>query len=393
MTIPATKYRIESIDILRGLIMLIMALDHTRDFFHAFSPKPTDLATTTPILFFTRFITHFCAALFVFLSGVSVNFAGTRRTKKQLSLFLIKRGLWLIVVEFVVLTFGITLDPLYHILIFQILWVIGVSMILLGLLIWLPLPVIAVIGVLLFFGHNILDFIKLPTAGTTGLLWKFLMTGAVVFYQVNKDHSLLMLYALLPWTGVMLAGYVMGQVYNSWFNPAKRKKILLASGVGLFVLFVILRVSNIYGDPAPWAVQKTTALTIISFFNVSKYPPSLMYLCITIGPGLILLALVEKANNWFTRLLIIYGKVPFFYFVVHFYVLRLLNITLFYAQGYTAKNIVTPKSIMLFRPVQYGLNLFGVYVVWLLVIAIMYFPCRWFSKYKSEHRQWWLSYL
>jgi uncharacterized membrane protein len=393
ITLPARKYRIESIDILRGLIMLIMALDHTRDFFHAFSPRPTDLAATTPILFFTRWITHFCAALFVFLSGVSVNLAGTRRTKKQLSIFLIKRGLWLIAVEFVLLSFAITLDPLYHLLIFQILWVIGVSMIVLGLLIWLPLPVIAVIGGLLFFGHDILNFVTLPATGTGGFLWKFLFTAVALFYPIDKTHSLLMLYALLPWMGVMFTGYVMGQVYRPNFDPVKRQKILLIAGSTLVVLFVVLRATNIYGDPSPWAVQRTAALSVISFFNVSKYPPSLMYLCMTIGPGLIMLATVQKANNTFTRLLAIYGNVPFFYYVLHFYLLRVLNVILFFAQGYTTKNIITPKSIMLFRPVEYGLNLFGVYVVWLLVIAILYLPCRWFSRYKQTHREWWLSYL
>jgi uncharacterized membrane protein len=188
--------------------MLIMALDHTRDFFHAFSPKPTDLATTTPILFFSRWVTHFCAAIFVFLSGVSANLAGTRRTKKQLSFFLIKRGLWLIVVEFLLITFAITLDPLYHLLIFQIIWVIGVSMIVLGLLIWLPLPVIAVIGFLLFFGHDILPLLKLPTEGTVGFLWKFLFTAVVMFQPVDSTHSLLVLYTMRLCYGAGLPPFV-----------------------------------------------------------------------------------------------------------------------------------------------------------------------------------------
>lgn len=393
VTLPGTKFRIESIDVLRGLIMLIMAIDHTRDFFHAYSPKPTDLATTTPILFFTRWITHFCAALFVFLSGVSVNLAGIRRTKKQLSIFLIKRGLWLIAVEFVLITFAITLDPFYHLLIFQVIWVIAISMIILAGLIWLPLPLVAVIGGLLFFGHDILNYIALPAAGASGFLWKFFFTAAALFQPVDNTHSLLVLYTVLPWTGVMILGYVMGQVYHSSFDPAKRKKILLISGATLLLLFMILRGFNIYGDPSPWIVQRTTTLSVISFFNVSKYPPSLMYLCMTIGPGLIFLSAVEKVNNAFTRILKVYGSVPFFYYVLHFYLLRFFNIILFFVQGYTAKNIVTAKSIMLFRPVEYGVNLFGVYVVWFLVIATLYLPCRWFSNYKKTHQQWWLSYL
>lgn len=373
--------------------MLIMALDHTRDFFHAFSPRPTDLATTTPMLFFTRWITHFCAPLFVFLSGISVNLAGARRSKKQLSLFLIQRGLWLIIVEFVLMTFAITLDPFYHLIIFQVIGAIAVSMIILGLMIWLPLYVIATAGGLLFFGHDILELITLPENGAAGFMWKFLFTAVALFSKINDTHSLVVLYTLLPWTGVMLCGYVIGKVYQPSFHAVKRKKILFVSGLSLTVLFFVLRAVNHYGDPAPWAVQNTTALSIISFFNVSKYPPSLLFLCMTIGPGLMLLSAIEKVNNTFTRLLSVYGAVPLFYFVGHFYLLRVLNLILFYAQGFRAKDITTPNSIMLFRPVEFGVNLWGVYLLWLLVIVIMYFPCRWFSTYRKTHHQWWLSYL
>jgi len=373
--------------------MIIMALDHTRDFFHAFSPRPTDLATTTPLLFFTRWITHFCAPLFVFLSGISANLAGTRRTKKQLSFFLIKRGFWLIAVEFVLMTFVITLDPLYHLFIFQIIWAIGASMIILGLLVWLPVYAIGAVGALLFFGHDILELIKLPENGVSGFMWQFMFTGVVMFYKINDSHSLLVLYTVLPWAGVMYCGYFVGQIYHKSFDLLKRKEILLASGISLTLLFIILRALNHYGDPSPWAVQRTTSLSIISFFNVSKYPPSLMFLCMTIGPGLIFLSAVESVRNSVTRLLCVYGKVPLFYFVLHFYVLRFLNLGLFFAQGYGTKDIITPNSIMLFRPVEYGVNLWGVYLVWLLVVVIMYFPCRWFGNYKKTHHQWWLSYL
>ncbi|TDO24482.1 DUF1624 domain-containing protein [Pedobacter duraquae] len=391
--IPETKFRIESIDILRGLIMIIMALDHTRDFFHLFGTDPTNLATTTPILFFTRWITHFCAAIFVFLSGVSVNLSSVRRSKKQLSIFLLKRGLWLIAVEFVFITFAITLDPLYHLLIFQVIWVIGVSMILLALLIWLPLPVIAGIGILLFFGHDLITGMNLPLNGVSGFLWKLFFTAFGAFIEMNKTHALIILYAILPWTGVMLLGYVLGEVYRPTFDLKKRKQIVLTSGITLTLLFLLLRTFNIYGDPAPWKIQSTTALSVISFFNVSKYPPSLMYLCMTIGPGLIFLSAVEKVENAFTRMLALYGSVPFFYYVLHFYLLRVLNIVLFFIQGYGVSDIVTKDSIMLFRPEQFGVNLSGVYLIWLLVIGILYFPCRWFSKYKKSHQQWWLSYL
>lgn len=390
---PATKFRIDSIDILRGLIMIIMALDHTRDFFHAEGTDPTNLATTTPILFFTRWITHFCAAIFVFLSGVSVNLSSIRRTKKQLSIFLLKRGLWLIAVEFIFITFAITLDPFYHLLIFQVIWVIGVSMILLAILIWLPLPIIAGIGILLFFGHDVITSMKLPLEGLSGFLWKLCFTAFGSFIAVNSSHALIILYAILPWTGVMLVGYVLGQVYRPTFDPVKRKQIVLMLGIMLTLLFVLLRTFNIYGDPAPWKIQHTTALSIVSFFNVSKYPPSLLYLTMTIGPGLLFLAAIEKVKNVFTRVLALYGSVPFSYYVLHFYLLRLLNIVFFFIQGYGISDIVTKNSIMLFRPQEFGFNLLGVYLIWLLVVGILYFPCRWFSKYKKTHQQWWLSYL
>lgn len=392
LTEPGPKQRIESIDVLRGLIMLIMAIDHTRDFFHLGDPNPVNLATTTPILFFTRWITHFCAALFVFLSGVSINLAGGRRTPNQLSLFLLKRGLWLVLVEVVIITFAFNFDPGYHFIVLQVIWAIGVSMIIMALMVRLPMSVIAIIGGLLFFGHDILDFIKLPQTGTANFLWKLFFTAFGSVFPIDKTHILLALYAIVPWLGVMMVGYVFGSIYKSSFDAARRKRILLASGFTLIGLFIILRLFNIYGDPAPWSAQKTTALSIVSFFNVSKYPPSLMYLCMTIGPGMLLLVWFEKVKNGFTRVLVIYGAVPFFYYVLHFYLIRLLNIILFFAQGFTVKDIAPTQSFA-FEPKGFGVNLFWVYMVWLLVITILYFPCRWYFKYKRTHRQWWLSYL
>ena len=389
---PGPKQRIESIDILRGLIMLIMAIDHTRDFFHKGGIDPTDLSVTTPFLFFTRWITHFCAPLFVFLSGISAHLAGTRRTKSQLSVFLIKRGLWLVLIEVVVITFALTLDPGYHFIVFQVIWAIGTSMVILGLLVWLPLPAIAAIGVVLFFGHDILDYIKLPEKGAAAFEWKLFFTARGFIYPLDKTHILGDFYAMLPWTGVMLLGYSFGQTYRSSFDALKRKKMLLISGFSLIGLFVILRLFNIYGDPAPWSAQKTTALTIISFFNVSKYPPSLIYLCMTIGPGLLLLILFERVSNWLTRIFVIYGSVPFFYYVLHFYLIRVYNLILFFAMGYTSKDIASGKGFS-FVPPTFGFSLLGVYVVWFCVVAALYLPCRWYFKYKRTHHQWWLSYL
>lgn len=389
------KYRIESIDILRGAVMLIMAIDHIRDFFHG-SPEPTDLAVTTPILFFTRLITHFCAPVFVFLSGISAYLAGTRRTQNQLAWFLIKRGLWLLVVEVVFITLAITFNPLYNVLILQVIWAIGGSMILLGLLIMLraPLALIGTIGVIIFFGHNIIDVVKIDAVEKT-FAGKLLLSsqGFGTFWPTGPNRGLLLAYALLPWAGVMFLGYVFGTLYKKTYDAAKRKKALLYSGLGLLLLFVVFRLINHYGDPAPWAVQKTAALTVISFLNVTKYPCSLLYLSLTLGVGLTVLALVEGVKNKFTSILIVFGNVPFFYYVCHWYLIRLTTVAVFFAQGYNTSQIIGTHNPLLFQPDGFGFSLFGVYVIWICVMVILYFPCRWFSNYKKTHTQWWLSYL
>jgi uncharacterized membrane protein len=392
---PSGKQRIHSIDILRGVIMLIMALDHTRDFFHNAGPfsDPTDMATTTPILFFTRWITHFCAPNFVFLSGISAYLAGTRRTKSELSSFLIKRGLWLIFVEVVILTFAFSLDPFYNAVLLQVLWVIGLSMIILALLVRAPLKVIAIIGALILFSHNILDYLQLPKTGVEATLLKLFFVARGSVLPINSNHFIFDLYAIIPWTGVMLLGYVLGSVYTKAFDPQKRKKILLYTGIAALALFVVLRCFNLYGDPNPWAVQRNSTYTFMSFLNVSKYPPSLLYCCLTIGVCLIVLSLAEHIQNKLTAIFIIYGNVPFFYYILHFYIIRAINIIVFFAQGYGTSQIVTPNAPFLFRPTHFGFNLAGVYVVWFIVIASLYLPCRWFSKYKKTHNQWWLSYL
>jgi uncharacterized membrane protein len=375
--------------------MLIMAIDHIRDFFHG-SPEPTDLAVTTPILFFTRWITHFCAPTFVFLSGTSAFLAGTRRTRGQLSAFLITRGLWLLVVEVGLITFAITLNPFYNVLILQVIWAIGASMILLGILVRLraSLGFIGFIGVVIFFGHNIIDKVSFGHITQT-FWWRLLLSsnGFGAFYPTGVNRGILMAYALLPWTGVMMVGYVFGMVYKSSFDALRRRKILLNTGLALLALFFLFRYFNIYGDPAPWAFQKTISLSIISFFNVTKYPCSLLYLCMTLGAALIILALTEHVKNKFTAILIVFGNVPFFYYLCHWYLMRLFTIIVFFVQGYNSSQIVNPKQPLLFQPDGFGFNLFGVYVLWIIIITVLYFPCRWFSKYKRTHRQWWLSYL
>ncbi|HWD87752.1 MAG TPA: heparan-alpha-glucosaminide N-acetyltransferase domain-containing protein [Mucilaginibacter sp.] len=396
LTEPAKKERIASIDILRGLVMVIMAIDHVRDFYHAGHPEPTDLAHTDLFLFYTRWITHFCAPAFVLLSGLSAYLAGKRRTKAQFRAFLIKRGLWLIGVELVFITLAITLNPLYNVFVFQVIWAIGGSMILLGLLIDLPMPAIFTIGAILVFGHNIFDRQLLSVhAVNDTVAGKLLLSGTGFgdFVPFAANRGILTAYALLPWAGIMFIGYVFGSMYVKTFDAVKRRQILLYAGLAVLAIFFVLRFFNIYGDPNPWASQKTASLSIISFFNVTKYPPSLLYTCMTVGATLLGLASLEHVKNRFTSILYVYGNVPFFYYLCHWYLIKLCTIPLFFIQGFKTSDIINPNLPILFYPDKMGFSLFWVYVIWLCVILILYYPCRWYSNYKRSHTQWWLSYL
>jgi uncharacterized membrane protein len=392
------RHRIVSIDLLRGAVMLIMAIDHCRDHLLRGHPDPTDLAVTTPLLFFTRWITHFCAPVFVFLSGISAWLAGTRRPAGQLSGLLIKRGLWLIAVEVLLISPGLSLDPLYHMVVLQVIWAIGGSMLLLGLLIRLRVSRVAigVIGAVIVLGHNIFDYMGAGAMGGT-FVWQLLVSaGGFVgssIVPLGHNHIVIVAYALLPWTGVMLLGYAVGPIYGPGFDGALRRRLLWRAGVVLLTAFLVLRGFNWYGDPAPWGMQKTSMLTVLSFLNVTKYPCSLIYLCMTLGVALVVLAVTEGVGNRFTAAVVYYGNVPFFYYVIHWYLIGLSTILVFFLEGYGTGQIVTPGDPFRFDPPGFGLSLAGVYGVWLVVVVLLYWPCRWFSRYKSFNRKWWLSYV
>ena len=390
-TIAPLKKRIDSIDILRGIIMIIMALDHTRDFFHmgAMTSDPTDPATTTPILFFTRFITHYCAPIFVFLAGTSAFLTGTKRSKKEMSLFLLKRGIWLIIVDIIVFNFFFSFDPLYHAVFIQVLWVTGASMILLAAFIYLPLQVLFVIGLVMVAGHNLLDNFNAKTMGQTPLWWGFLHQQTIVQYA--PDHIFGVFYPLIPWPGIMLLGYCTGSLFVNGYDPAKRQRMLLRFGLIAILIFFVLRWINVYGDLVPWSTQKNTTATILSFFNVTKYPPSLLYVCITIGPGLIVLAWLEKIKASWTNIAVIYGRVPMFYYLIHFFVLHVLCVIAFFATDHTMSQAI--GGMMLFRPNDFGFSLGVVYLIWIAVVAGLYPWCKRYSIYKATHDKWWLSYL
>lgn len=394
-----TQKRIESIDILRGIVMIIMALDHVRDYFHisSFTEDPLNLSTTTPILYFTRWITHFCAPIFVFLSGMSIYLQGLRKTKKELSVFLIKRGLWLIFAEVAIVTLGLSFNPLYNVLMLQVIWVIGCSMAILGLLIYLPFNAILGLGLVIVLGHNLLDIPESAPDFKANFWWD-LLHHAGGPYQFAPNHFVITLYPLIPWTGLMMLGYCAGVFYSKAFSVPQRSRTLTWLGIGLILFFVGLRFVNGYGNPFAWSVQKNSLFTVLSFINVQKYPPSLLYMCITVGPALILLAWIEKIQNGFTNTIRIYGRTAFFYYLIHFYLIHLLSALCFFGRGHSVQdaiNIATSNSLpFLFIKPGEGYNLAIVYLIWIVVVVSLYPLCKWYDAYKTKHKEkWWLSYL
>ena len=404
MNQPAvSRNRIQSIDVLRGIVMVIMALDHVRDFFFkadvsgggaSVAMDPTNLATTTPWLFFTRWITHFCAPTFVFLAGTSVFLMGQKKTKSELSSFLITRGFWLVLVELFVITFAWTYNPFYNLFILQVIWAIGISMILFGLVIRLPFWFIFFLGFVIVFGHNLLDYPDINKNLKGGWLADLLYFSNFSIYSLSKDHFFLIVYAFLPWWGVMMLGYCFGKLYGNTIDPLWRRKILLLLGSGLVLLFVILRLLKGYGDPVPMSQQQRgSVFTFLSFLNVNKYPPSLAFLSMTIGPAMIVLALLENIQNKVTGFFRTYGRVPMFYYILHFYIIHTIAIIVFFAQGFSTSEIVTKNNPFLFKPPGFGFGLAGVYAVWLFVFLVLYPLCKKYNRYKSTHRHWWLSYI
>lgn len=386
--------RIESIDILRGVVMVIMALDHVRDYFNygSFFNDPTNFETTTPMLFFTRFITHYCAPVFVFLAGTSAFLYGSKKTKGELFKFLFTRGIWLIFLELVVNNLIWTFDFSYSFPILQVIWAIGVSMIFLSFLIYLPKKVILGIGLLLVFGHNALDGIVMEGTSLQSMLWYF-------FHQeyrlISPSFMLVIKYPLIPWIGLMALGYCFGQLYTKDFDAQIRKNWLLNMGFAAIGLFFLLRSLNTYGDLVPWSMQDTTAKTIMSFFNVTKYPPSLLYLCITLGPSLLFLYAIETTKNKLTDFFLVFGRVPLFYYFLHIFVIHVFAILgIFIFGGNWRDMILTAESFGSKNLSTYGYSLFVVYLVWIGIVLLLYPLSKKYMVYKANNKdKWWLSYL
>lgn len=395
-TSNALTTRIRSIDTVRGLIIIIMALDHVRDFFHIAGANgdPTDLATTTPALFFTRWITHYCAPTFMMLSGLSAYLSGQNKTAAEKSSFLIKRGLWLILVEIVFMTFAFTFDPTYKIFFMAVLWALGGSMIVLGLTVRFASPkTILILGLALVLGHNLLDYLQLQENTPADILLRIFFTGRGTFLPRGDGGAVIFLYVIFPWAGIMMSGYGLGLLYRRNADPARRKRILLLTGAVLTLLFVVLRLVNGYGDPVKWAVQDTGIKTFLSFLNVTKYPPSLFFTFMTQGPILILLAFTERTDNAFSRICTVYGRVPFFFFMLHFYVIHIMTMAAVFLSGYTWEQATDDKLFFKFRPDDFGYSLPQTYLIWVLIVVALYWPCKWFGEYRARKRTWWLSYL
>jgi uncharacterized membrane protein len=383
------KERFHAIDIVRGLIMVIMALDHTRDFLHTPS-SPLDMQTTTVALFFTRWITHYCAPTFVFLSGVSVFLAGQRRTKKELSLFLLKRGVWLILSDLLIMSFLFTFDIQYHMLVLEVLSAIGFGMILLAGLIYVPRWLIAAIAILIIFGHNALDHIQPLQNKTADGVLKFFITAGASFVPLGANRTLLSLYPPITWAGPLLLGYVFGRLYKTGADAKERRAILLLTGFSFMGLFLLLRLINVYGNPVPWFHQRNLPHTIIAFLNTAKQPPSLLFLLMTLGPVMVLLALAENFRNRLTAFFGVYGNVPYFYFIGHFCLLRIVNLLLIWLKGLPFKSNGNP---IVWQAQGFGYPLWAVYLFWAFVVAAFYFPCKWYGEYKRTYKHWWLSYV
>jgi len=384
------KFRILSIDILRGLVMILMVLDHVRDFWSFTSFSPENLDQTYGALFYSRWITHFCAPAFVFLSGVSAYLHMSLKgwKKSELSKFLVSRGLWLILVEVTWISFAWQLWT-YNSFYLQVIWTIGISMISLAVLIHLPKKMILAISLIMIFGHNMLDNIAPETFGDFYWFWNILHNQTFVVTPNLPIRGFLAGYPVIPWIGVMALGFYMGNIYT---HPAPyRHKTLFKTGLVAVALFITLRYLNIYGDTAQWAVQERGfAYTVMSFLNTEKYPPSLLFLLMTLGPSLMLMPYMDKMTGRVGDFLQVYGKTPFFFYVLHLPLVHISSYILYYLYYQTENSVFRDHSSW---AASYEPSLLRWYLMTAFFVLLFYYPCKWFGNYRKTHKQWWLSYL
>jgi uncharacterized membrane protein len=368
--------------------MILMALDHTRDFFGSPAQNPTNLATASAGLFLTRWVTHFCAPVFFLLTGTGAYLSLRRRSPSELSRFLLTRGLWLIFLELVVvrcLAYQFNAD--YRVTMLVVLWALGWAMILLAALVHLPRRVAAVIGLLLIAGHNLFDAVR-----SANPVWAILHSPG--FVVNTPEHVVFVAYPLIPWVGVTAVGYALGQVY-SW-DAARRRAFLIRLGVGSSLAFLVIRAVNLYGEPGRWTPQKSALFTVLSFLNTTKYPPSLLFLLMTLGPALILLSAVDGRTPRLLRPALVIGKVPLFYFVLHFALIHLLAVGSCFLRYGSAHWMFESPDLVHYpytAPPGWGYSLPVVYFVWAVVVVAMYPLCRWFGELKQRRTDAWLSYV
>jgi uncharacterized membrane protein len=378
--------RVASVDVVRGAVMVLMALDHVRDYVTILRVQPENLARSSAALFATRWVTHFCAPAFALLAGVGIGLAMNRgKPAAEMSRFLVVRGLWLLLLDLVITPvgwqFGFRLLPAFAL----VLWALGLSMIVMAALVHLPRGIVAACALSMIAMHNLFDGVRPESWGALAPLWHVLHVPGFAI-----PGKLFVAYPLVPWVAVMALGWVLASVYR--WEAARRRAFLIRTGMAATMLFVIVRAINAYGDPAPWTEQRTVALTVASFLNARKYPPSLDFLLMTLGPVVAALGLLEGARGRLAEWIAVYGRVPLFYYAVHIWVAHAVAMGLASIQGGELRRIqviADPGSI----PDWYGVGLPGVYLAWALVVLVMYPLCRRFARLKDERRYWWLSYL
>jgi uncharacterized membrane protein len=391
--VSVKRTRIDSVDVLRGLIMLVMALDHVRDYFGDAAASPTNLATTTVPLFFTRWVTHICAPVFFLLTGTGAFLALRRRSRRGLSRFLLTRGLWLIFLELVLVRcLGWQWNFDYHLTMLTVLWALGWSMIVLSALVYLPAPVVAVIGGIIIAGHNLLDGVQAAALGSLAPLWTILHAPGVVFS--DGSHLVFAAYVLIPWVGVTAVGYGLGQIFD--WQPERRRRFLVRGGMASIAAFLVLRALNVYGDPAKWAPQKSAVFTFLSFINTTKYPPSLLFLLMTLGPALLLLRAFDAREYGDSNPALTVGRVPMFYYIAHVVVIHTLAFVAALVRFHDTRTVFESPTLDRFpitQPPGWPLSLPWIYLIWMSVLVILYPACRWYARKKLGSGNPWLSYL
>jgi uncharacterized membrane protein len=389
-TATIERHRLASIDVLRGAVMILMALDHVRDYFGMPGVNPTDLSQTTVPLFLTRWITHICAPTFFLLTGTGAFLSRHRKSVPELSRFLLTRGAWLIVLEVTVIRcLGYQFNFDYQVTMLLVIWALGWAMVALAGLVWLPTSIVLTVGIAMIAGHNLLDGMR-----SAHPLWVVLHGGPGLVVD-RPGFVVFASYTLIPWIGVTAVGYALGHVFL--WGPDRRRAFLLRAGLAATAAFVALRALNGYGDPAPWSVQPSAAFTAVSFLNVTKYPPSLLFLLMTLGPALLFLHALEATTARVAGPALVFGQVPLFYYVLHFPLIHLLAVILCYVQnGATHWMFESPDlgSFPFSPPPGWGVSLPVIYMVWLLVVGMLFPVCRWFAVLKQRRSDtWWLGYI